>query len=242
MMTDVTTRYIVLVLLVLVSLSSLEPSAIESSQSETDYPHAYPRDGVIKRFENERVIVWEVLWLNGISQPFHRHQYDMTGVFLRWGPLRVTRLDGTFTVSDSPFEVPSVFLLRKGVTHKEEGIGTPERHSIMIDLKDFHGRTYTPRTDIPVAFDGLTAKLDEDRVRIWDITLENGQELPLHVHNYDTVAVFLQGGTVRIQDEDGTESTDTWTYKDVRLWPAGLAHSEVVVDGSPRAMIYELLN
>ena len=62
------------------------------------------------------------------------------------------------------------------------------------------------------------------------------------MHNYDTVAVFLQGGTVRIQDEDGTESTDTWAYKDVRFWPAGLAHSEVVVDGSPRAMIYELLN
>ena len=65
--------------------------------SAQDYPHAYPREGAEQLFENHRVIVWEVVWHDGIPQPYHRHQYDMTGVFLRWGPLRVTRLDGTFT-------------------------------------------------------------------------------------------------------------------------------------------------
>ena len=127
------------------------PSAAagQPGQDEADYPHAYPREGVTKRFENERVIVWEVLWLDGVAQPYHRHRYDMIGVFLRWGPLRVTRPDGTFTESETPFEVPSTFLLRRGVTHKEEGTGQPERHS---DLKDYAAPPRDRRTDVRPAF------------------------------------------------------------------------------------------
>lgn len=79
-------------------------------QNGPDYPHAFPREGVVKRFENERVIIWEVVWPDGVPQPYHRHRYDMTGTFLRWGPLKATRPDGTFTTSEVPFEIPRVFL------------------------------------------------------------------------------------------------------------------------------------
>ena len=220
----------------------LRPALAQPAQDGPDYPHAYPRDGVAKRFENERVIVWEVIWPAGAPQPYHRHRYDMTGVFLRWGPLRVTRPDGTFTVSETPFEVPSTFLLRKGVTHKEEGTGQPERHSIMIDLKDVTPPPREPRTDVRPAFprDGAGLMLDKDRVAVWDIRLSAGQEVPLHVHNADTVAVFLEGGTIRSIDEDGTAADTTYAYKDVRFWPAGRVHREVVVDGAPRAILFEL--
>ena len=214
----------------------------QPGQDEPDYPHAYPREGVTKRFENERVIVWEVVWLDGVAQPYHRHRYDMTGVFLRWGPLRVTRPDGTFTVSETQFEVPSTFLLRKGVTHKEEGTGQPERHSIMIDLKEFTPPAREPRTDVRPAFprDGATLVLDEDRVAVWDVRLSTGDEVPLHAHNADTVAVFLEEGTIRSIGEDGTASDAEYAYKDVRFWPAGRVHREVVVDGAPRAYLFEL--
>lgn len=214
----------------------------QSIQDEADHPHAYPREGVTKRFENERVIIWEVVWLDGVAQPYHRHRYDMTGVFLRWGPLRVTRPDGTFTVSESPFEVPGTFLLRKGVTHKEEGTGQPERHSIMIDLKDHAAPPRETRADVRPAFprNGATLVLDEDRVAVWDVELTAGDEVPLHVHSADTVAVFLAGGTIRSIEEDGTASDATYEYKDVRFWPAGRVHREVVVDGSPRAYLFEL--
>ena len=214
----------------------------QPGQEEPDYPHAYPREGVTKRFENERVIVWEVVWLDGVAQPYHRHRYDMTGVFLRWGPLRVTRPDGTFTVSETPFEVPSTFLLREGVTHKEEGTGQPERHSIMIDLKDYTPPPREARTGVRPAFprEGATLVLDEDRVAVWDVQLTAGGEVPLHAHNLDTVAVFLDGGTIRSIDEDGTAVDTTYAYKDVRFWRAGRVHREVVVDGSPRAYLFEL--
>ncbi len=219
------------------------PVSAQPAQDEPDYPHAYPREGGTKRFENERVIVWEVVWPDGVPAEYHRHRYDMTGVFLRWGPLRVTRPDGTFTVSETPFEVPSTFLLPKGVTHKEEGIGQPERHSIMIDMKNYPPPAREPRTDVPPAMlhEGATLVLDEERVRVWDVRLAAGQELPLHVHNNDTVAVILEGGTLRETGEDGIADTRLYAYKDVLFWPAGgRAHRDVVVEGTPRAFLYEL--
>ena len=218
------------------------PVLAQPDQGEPDYPHAYPREGATKRFENDRVIIWEVVWPDGVPADYHRHRYDMTGVFLRWGPLRVTRPDGTFTVSETPFEVPSTFLLPKGVTHKEEGIGQPERHSIMVDMKDYTPPPRETRTDVPPAFprDGATQMMDADRVTVWDVQMTEGQAVSLHVHNADTVAVFLAWGTIRSVDEDGAEADTTYAYKDVRFWPAGRAHREVVVDGAPRAFLFEL--
>ena len=215
---------------------------LAQAQEEPDYPHAYPREGVTKRFENDRVIVWEVLWLDGVPQPYHRHRYDMTGVFLRWGPLRVTRPDGTFTVSETPFEIPSTFLLPQGVTHKEESIGQPERHSIMIDLKDDPPPAPAARTDLPpaVPMDGAAMMLDVERVKVWDVPLTQGQDMPLHVHNTDTVVAFLEGGSLRSIAEDGAEEDRTYAYKDVDYWPAGRAHRLVVVDGAPRVILFEL--
>ena len=34
--------------------------------SAQDYPHAYPRDGAEQLFENHRVIVWDVVWHDGV--------------------------------------------------------------------------------------------------------------------------------------------------------------------------------
>jgi hypothetical protein len=84
-----------------------------------DYPHAFPRKGVGKLFDNERVTVWEATWLRGVQQPFHRHRYDMAAVYLRYGPIRVTNLDGSVVIP-SPFQPPWPYYQEKGRTHKEE--------------------------------------------------------------------------------------------------------------------------
>lgn len=89
-----------------------------------EYPHAFPRKGATKIFENERVFIWDATWPNGVSQPIHQHKYDMTGVFVRYGPIKVTALSGKATVVP-PFEVPSLFYQAGGMTHKEEAIGGP---------------------------------------------------------------------------------------------------------------------
>ena len=85
-------------------------SSTQPAPDEPDYPHAYPREGVTRRFENERVIIWE-------------------------------------------------------------GIGQPERHSVMVDMKDHTPPRREPRTDVPPAFHraGATQKLDADRVTVQSV-------------------------------------------------------------------------
>jgi hypothetical protein len=41
-----------------------------------EYPHAFPRKGVRLLFDNPRLSIWEVHWLQGVHQPVHRHLYD----------------------------------------------------------------------------------------------------------------------------------------------------------------------
>ncbi|MEZ5288201.1 MAG: hypothetical protein R2712_26060 [Vicinamibacterales bacterium] len=57
------------------------------AQQKDEYPHAFPRTGVTQILDNTRVTVWEVNWLHGTPQPFHRHKYTTHGRgVLRWGP------------------------------------------------------------------------------------------------------------------------------------------------------------
>ena len=80
--------------------------ALAVMSAQESYPHAFPREGVKKLIDNDRVSVWEVTWLNGVRQPIHRHRYDMVGVYLRYGPITVTRPDGTTNPQTPPWDVP----------------------------------------------------------------------------------------------------------------------------------------
>src|SRR6185503_9407685 len=44
-------------------------------------PPAYPRPGVTKILDNDRVQVWNIAWLKSEASPLHRHIYDLVGVY-----------------------------------------------------------------------------------------------------------------------------------------------------------------
>jgi hypothetical protein len=54
--------------------------------ADESYPHAFPRAGTVKLFDNDRVTIWEVNWLRNVMQPVHRHLYDMAGVYFAFRP------------------------------------------------------------------------------------------------------------------------------------------------------------
>jgi hypothetical protein len=189
---------------------------------------------------------WEVNWITGVAQPIHRHQYDMAAVYLRYGPIRVTAPDGTVNPASAPFEVPRPFFQPKGVTHREEAIGfppgTPERMAIMFDLKEVVGPRVT-NTAVPTAFPREGAKtpaIDNPRVLEWDHTWQPGKPIALHIHDRDSVQVFMTGGTIRFTDERGKQETKTFAFKDARFIPRGTIDSEEAVSGSPHAVTIEL--
>ena len=220
------------------------PFALAVVLTAQTYPHAFPRKGVTKLFENERVTAWDVKWVRDVEQPIHRHQFDMAAVYTVYGPIRVTAPDGTVGPVN-PFEVPRPFFQPKGVTHKEEAIGfpgAPEREAVMFDLKDVSYPQVT-KAGILKAFPregAKTAAIDNARVLEWDYTWSTGKVVPMHLHDRDSVEVFFDPGTIRYRTQDGKEETKTFKRKDTRWIPRGTVESEEAVAGTPRAVTIEL--
>ena len=208
------------------------------------YPHAFPREGTTKLFENERITIWEVVWKNGVSQPVHRHLYDMAGVYLRYAEIRVTTPDGKVAPAPPrPFEVPRPYFQPKDITHREEAIGGPERLAIMVDLKGSAPAAVEPAPkNLEPAFprEGAKDVLDNARVRMWDYTWQPKKPVALHVHDRDSIEVFFEGGTLLTKSADGHEEKRTVAFKDARFVPQNRADSEEAISGSPRAIIIEL--
>jgi len=211
------------------------------SASAQKYGPAFPRDGAVKLFENDRVAIWHIVWKNGVKQPIHQHWYDMAGVFLNFGPITVTSPDGLAKPSAEPFPVPRPYFQKALITHKEEALnpaGTPERQAVMVDLKE--PAPTTPAAKAVAWRDGAINVLDNDRVAMWDYTWKTGASAALHDPSKDSIEVFVQGGTLRSRDAAGHEETKTFTAQDARFAPRGTIISETAATGSPRVIVIEL--
>jgi hypothetical protein len=214
-----------------------------TSTAADDYPHAFPREGVTQLLDHERFTMWEVNWKIGVPQPFHRHRYDMAGVYLRFGRITVTTPDGKANTGEV-FQVPRPYFQLKDITHKEEAVGRPgdpERLAIMVDLKDVQVMPF-PSSSEKSAFprDGARNVLENARIRMWDYTWKTGASTARHVHDTDTIEVFVNGGTIRTTTKDGSAQTETVAFKKARFVPRGRVDTEEAVAGAPRAIVIEL--
>jgi|SRR5450755_1083634 hypothetical protein len=209
--------------------------------SAQKYPPAFPREGAVKLFENDRVAVWHIVWITGVKQPIHQHSYDMAGVFLNFGPITVTSPEGVAKPSAEPFLVPRPYFQKALITHKEEALnppGTPERQAVMVDLRE-----RAPASPAPAAAasrDGAKNVLDNDRVTMWDYTWKSGATAALHDSSKDSIEVFVEGGSLRSKDASGQETTATFAAQDARFVPRGQIVSETGAGGAPRVIVIEL--
>lgn len=213
------------------------------SAQDKDYPHAFPRKGVTQIIDNPRVTVWEVNWRHGDEQPYHRHLYDMAGVYLRYGPIVVTSLDGKANTG-SVFEVPRPYFQPKGITHREEAHapGQPERLAIMVDLKDSATDMMFIDDPEPSAWprDGAKNVLENPRIRMWDYTWTAGAPAVKRVYRSDVVEVVVTGGSVKITGVTGKPETLVLAPKDARFVSRGTVRTEEHVSGAPRIIAIEL--
>ena len=77
----------------------LKDVSIPPVPNKTPYPLAFPREGVKKILENDRVIIWDYTWTIGQPTPMHFHDKDAVVVYLRNGALRSTTPDGKSSVN-----------------------------------------------------------------------------------------------------------------------------------------------
>jgi len=209
-----------------------------------EYPHAFPRAGTRQILDNPRVTVWEVNWQHGVKQPYHRHKYDMAGVYLRYGVITVTNPDGSAT-SGQTFEVPRPYYQPKGITHREEATGKPgdpERLAIMIDVKDVQASTTPIASTAPAAFprEGAKNVLENERIRMWDLTWDPTATAQPRQYAQDAVEVIVTGGTFTVRSPDGKETTRVVAPKDARFIARGAVEPVRATGGTPRTITVEI--
>jgi TonB family protein len=110
----------------------LKDHPVAPIENTSGYPLAFPRPGVKKILENDRVIVWDYTWTPGVPTPMHFHDKDVVVLFLEDGDLKSTTLDGQSVVNSyTPF---TVRFNARNRTHTETLVRGQQR-AIITELK-----------------------------------------------------------------------------------------------------------
>lgn len=114
---------------IMIDLKDHPVSPIENTSS---YALAFPRPGVKKLLENERVIVWDYTWTSGVATPMHFHDKDVVVLFLEDGDLKSTNPDGQSVVNQ--YTHGTVRFNLRNRTHTETLVRGKQR-AIITELK-----------------------------------------------------------------------------------------------------------
>ncbi len=176
------------------------------------------QDGAKQLIDNQRVTVWEVSSDQGKTAVLQQHKYDMAGVDLS--------------------KSNKVIWLPKGTTRTEEAL----QHAILIDLKDISVSPLENRTRYPLAFPRAGAKklLENRRLTVWDYAWTPNKPTPMHFHDKDVVVVYLADGELDSTTPEHKTDANQISYGLTRFNARNRIHSEELVKGSARAIIFEL--
>jgi hypothetical protein len=75
--------------------------------------------------------------------------------------------------------------------------------------------------------------IDNDRVTVWDITLNPGEEIPAIPTDRDRVVMFLEGATMKNELAPDSSVLVTHKFGDAEFFPKGRAASARVMSGGP---------
>jgi hypothetical protein len=71
--------------------------------NNSGYPNAYPREGIVKLLENDRVIVWSFRWTPGKPTVMHFHNTDVVVVYQEDTSLESITPDGKRILNEYKF-------------------------------------------------------------------------------------------------------------------------------------------
>jgi hypothetical protein len=100
--------------------------------NKTPYPLAFPREGVRKILENNRVIVWDYSWTPGKPTVMHFHDKQVVVVYMANGKLKSTTPDGQSVVNTISFGLTK--FNEPDRSHSEEVVDGTAR-AVMVEFK-----------------------------------------------------------------------------------------------------------
>jgi hypothetical protein len=114
---------------IVIELKGNSPAPIPNNSG---YPLAFPRAHSKKLLENDRIVVWDTVWLQGEPTPMHFHDKDAIVVFESNGIIQSTNLDGKKAAVEVKFG--NATFNRRDRTHTEVLLGG-QAHAIIAELK-----------------------------------------------------------------------------------------------------------
>ena len=212
-----------------------------AAAAQDNLPPPFPRLNATKLLENDRIVIWDIVWPNGQPTALHRHVYDQVGTYYASGGRRITQPDGTSRTTMT--EVGAISTTRKGTTHIEEGNTDSPLRAVFIELKQATPASPTsgggspgrllPSGDAKPAF-------DDERVRVRDVATFKGAEAALRGEPGGTVVVFLGSGRITRTGSDGRMEEVSVEPGTMRYIAPGGEERQTVVEGAPRMMVFEL--
>jgi len=113
-------------------LIDLKDKSVPPLANRSGYPNAFPRPGVKKILENDRVIVWDYSWTPNVPTPMHFHDKDVVVTYVETGALKSTTPDGQSTANE--FSSGAVRFNTRNRVHTEV-LTTPKARAIITELK-----------------------------------------------------------------------------------------------------------
>jgi N-acyl-D-amino-acid deacylase len=146
------------------------------------------------KFENEFVRIWDVTVPAGDATLWHAHRNDNVVVTLGGASLRIE------TVGAAPAEVRwnfgDVKFGKATYVHRAMNVGTTPFHNLTIELlKSPQERNMISTQTIPIT---RTPVLENDRVRVYRVTLEPGESTGMHTHLLPGLAIALTAGDIMV--------------------------------------------
>jgi len=179
-------------------------------------PNARPQSGSLRpAIDNERVTVWSLKASNSeISTQMH------ACVFIRLMPLVVAYFPKC----------------------SAEGWDPGPAGAVVIELKDHPVPPLVNASGFPNAFPrpGVTKRLENDKVLVWDYTWTTGVPTPMHFHDKDVVVVYLENGALKSTTPDRQSVVNDLSPGLIRFNARDRTHTEELVKGKSRAIITEL--
>lgn len=110
----------------------LKDKPLAPLENRSGHPNAFPRPGVKKLVENDRVIVWDYSWKPDVPTPMHFHDKDVVVVYVEDGALKSTTPDGGSTVNE--FKAGTTRFNARDRVHTEL-MTSPRARAIITELK-----------------------------------------------------------------------------------------------------------
>jgi quercetin dioxygenase-like cupin family protein len=182
------------------------------------------------KFENEFVRVLDVTVPAGDATLWHVHRNDNVVVTLGGASLRLEKV-GAPTV-EVLWKLGDVNLGKATYTHRAINIGTTPFHNLTIELlRSPPASKELARLNEPFV---RTPVIENERVRVYRVSLEPGQSMAVHTHLLPGLAIAVTAGEVEITTK-GLEKPDRLTIPagDIR-WRAGVTTHSIKNVGKTR--------